>query len=84
VRKSAKLSCEWCGRTFDRPAKRGPAPKYCSVGHRQRAYEKRYYERTYALQPGDIPPWMKNVRAWNRGGIKVYVLKDRSEFDYGN
>jgi hypothetical protein len=59
-------------------------PKYCKASHRRRAFEKRQYEGTVSLRPGDIPPWMKNVRAWNRGDIKVYVLRDRSEFDYGD
>jgi hypothetical protein len=40
------LTCEWCDRTFARPNGMGPPPKFCSNGHRQRAYEVR---RTEAL-----------------------------------
>ena len=35
------LTCDWCGKTFDRSGERGPIPKYCSANHRQRAYEAR-------------------------------------------
>lgn len=30
--------CEWCGREFTPPHSRGPKPKFCSAGHRQRAF----------------------------------------------
>jgi len=33
--------CAWCGQRFTRPHTRGPAPKYCSKAHRQRAHEAR-------------------------------------------
>lgn len=39
------LTCEWCGVDFERPGRRGPPPKYCSRGHRQRAYEKRTHDQ---------------------------------------
>jgi hypothetical protein len=38
---SEQLICEWCSSEFQRPHQRGPAPKYCSRPHRQRAYEER-------------------------------------------
>ena len=34
-------TCGWCGRAFAPSGGRGPAPKYCSRAHRQRAYEAR-------------------------------------------
>jgi hypothetical protein len=36
-----ELTCEWCGKQFLRAKSRGPIPKYCSMGHRQRASEVR-------------------------------------------
>ena len=33
--------CEWCGAPFQRPHLRGPAPRFCSHAHRQRAHEAR-------------------------------------------
>jgi hypothetical protein len=39
------LVCEWCGRTFKRPATRGPVPSYCKPSHRQRAFEQRQHDR---------------------------------------
>ena len=36
-----KLICGWCGQEFVREGSRGPDPKYCSDGHKQRAYEAR-------------------------------------------
>lgn len=38
---TSSLECAWCGESFHRPHDRGPAPKYCSPGHRQRASEAR-------------------------------------------
>jgi len=35
---NANLRCEWCQKSFARPATRGPVPRYCSAGHRQAAY----------------------------------------------
>jgi hypothetical protein len=35
------LICEWCGNPFARESAKGPAPRYCSRSHRQRAYECR-------------------------------------------
>src|SRR6516162_7443807 len=37
-RMNANLRCEWCQKSFARPATRGPVPRYCSAGHRQAAY----------------------------------------------
>lgn len=41
VTSSESLRCEWCGSRFERPHTSGPAPRYCSRAHRQRAYEAR-------------------------------------------
>jgi DNA-binding MarR family transcriptional regulator len=35
--------CEWCGRAFTPPTRRGPPPRYCRPSHRRRAYEARRY-----------------------------------------
>ena len=40
-----KLTCSWCGTTFERPNAKGPAPLYCSSSHRQRAHEGRQLAR---------------------------------------
>jgi hypothetical protein len=46
-----QLVCAHCGRTFKAPMKPGPAPKYCSPAHRQRAHEQRHRgEGAEALQ----------------------------------
>lgn len=42
-------TCEWCGVRFTRPHDKGPAPRYCSPGHRQRAYEARRVARLVAI-----------------------------------
>jgi hypothetical protein len=42
TKSSRRVACEWCGRPFEPPpGRRGPAPRYCSRSHRQRAYEAR-------------------------------------------
>ena len=41
-----RLKCEWCGLEFDRPNASGPAPRFCTQAHRQRAYESRRLERS--------------------------------------
>ena len=33
--------CAFCGQTFTAERRAGPAPRYCSQAHRQRAYEQR-------------------------------------------
>jgi hypothetical protein len=35
------LKCVWCGVDFERKSTRGPKPRFCGRGHRQRAYEAR-------------------------------------------
>ncbi len=35
------MRCEWCGDVFDRPNRKGPAPRFCCQAHRQRAFEDR-------------------------------------------
>ncbi len=35
------FKCEYCNKEFNRVNSKGPKPKYCSVGHRQRAFEVR-------------------------------------------
>lgn len=37
--------CRWCGTPVARSGSRGPAPRYCSPAHRQRAYEARRPEQ---------------------------------------
>jgi len=39
------LHCWWCGVAFAQPNARGPVPRYCCKGHRQRAYEERVVQR---------------------------------------
>jgi len=34
------------------------------------------------VKVGQVPPWMKYVRAFDRGDLKCYVLKDNAEFEY--
>lgn len=42
------LTCEWCGREFERPTDKGRSPKYCSASHRGRASEERRFIRRIA------------------------------------
>ncbi len=39
------LICAWCGKAYERPNTKGPAPSYCSSSHRQRAHEGRQLAR---------------------------------------
>ena len=45
VTSNARPTCEWCGEQFERSHDRGPAPRFCSNAHRQRAYEARQTSR---------------------------------------
>lgn len=38
---SRVATCEWCEADFIRPSRKGPAPRFCSQSHRQRAFELR-------------------------------------------
>ena len=38
--KVEQITCIFCDKSFNRLHSKGPVPKYCSAGHRQRAYEK--------------------------------------------
>lgn len=53
------LTCEWCAVAFERPARRGPAPKFCGDAHRQAAHRAR--RRSDAPTPG--PAVWANRRA---------------------
>ena len=48
------LVCQWCGAEFERPHRRGPAPKFCSGAHRQRAYERRRLDEAESVV-GTLP-----------------------------
>lgn len=50
------LLCEWCGDRFDRPHRKGRAPRYCQALHRGRAYRARRKPRAenrcrYCFEP---------------------------------
>jgi hypothetical protein len=65
---SEELVCEWCGESFVRPNKMGPAPTYCSQSHRERAYEVKVLERVVldiwtALCPPDVDGWRATIGA---------------------
>jgi hypothetical protein len=53
------IVCAWCGRKFERKNPKGPIPRYCRQGCRQRAYEDRrlnrrlleMYERVIEVEP---------------------------------
>lgn len=47
---AVRLTCEWCGQKFARPHQRGPAPKFCSNAHRQRAHEARRFRRLERME----------------------------------
>ena len=44
------LRCEWCAAAFERPSRRGPAPKFCGDAHRQAAHRAR--RRSDSRSPG--------------------------------
>ena len=50
-----QLRCEWCADIFVRPNRRGPAPRYCSRSHRQRAYERRSRASEEAIKISPSP-----------------------------
>jgi predicted nucleotidyltransferase len=53
-------TCELCEEEFERPATRGPAPKYCSDAHRQAAHRRRsQLERVAASS--DFAALLRNV-----------------------
>ncbi len=39
-----RLICEWCSKEFERPAPKGPSPRFCSPAHRQAAHQARQRE----------------------------------------
>ena len=50
----AEIVCDWCGRTFQRPARNGPAPGTCSDDCRQKRWLFR--KAVEALRPWTDDP----------------------------
>lgn len=51
---NTERTCEWCGESFEPKSRRGPKPRFCSVSHRQRAYEARRGARAHEQVSGPI------------------------------
>lgn len=45
------LTCDWCGKEFERPNAAGAPPRFCGRGHRQRAYEARRKAKALGATP---------------------------------
>jgi hypothetical protein len=55
VRGGERLVCSFCGQVFTSPpGRRGPAPRYCSQAHRQRAYEARRRQRSAVTRDDEL------------------------------
>ena len=54
---SENLTCEWCGRPFERTNSKGPRPRFWTAANRQRAYEARTGKGNFInINLGDISP----------------------------
>lgn len=49
------LKCDWCGKDFERAHNKGPIPRFCSRGHRQRSYEARTVGVQFSKALSDVP-----------------------------
>jgi len=62
--------CAWCGSSFHRPSRRGPAPLYCSAAHRQAAHRDRHRPDP-RRQSGSLVSELSALRS------RVEVLEER-------
>ena len=77
----AQSPCAWCGIAIEHPRRGGRQRKYCTDGHRQRAYEARVAKRRFGedvaagrivepvervVQEVRQPPAPTTIEAWER------------------